>query len=480
MPSSTIQQSNIFGETTTTSSSSITEPVSHETTAAGRLIDHLKFIADQSIEFAANRANWLAIAANAGQNTAAGSLVKGELLKPNALTRAGALSGWTLPAIAATPLNLPTIPDNLKVDFAKLKIDAAADVTALQGSWMARYLPEVTDVTALQGLVNNVLNGTQDAAAQVRLDALAALTVANLKAITDATLASLNSAIATSRTNLAGNYASASASIGTASTTAQDNTNNIAWTRSRDQAAREGLRAENEAASAFASKGFSLPPGALAAQGAKARQATLAAANEMAAVQAEKTHQMFFELARAQIDAWLRLMDAQNSNEIQSFRAAMDLSLRTAELTLDANKFNARQAFEHLQLRLDFTKFGAELASKYRLGVIEGMNGLIRAFAALRTNELEYLNGIARAERDAQSAIIDYYRAAIAAAEVGMRLDITNNETDLKWATIAAQFIGTAVGHHVSAAGAAAEVFSRTAGMALSGLNGIASVATSA
>jgi hypothetical protein len=172
-------------------------------------------------------------------------------------------------------------------------------------------------------------------------------------------------------------------------------------------------------------------------------------------------------------------MEAQSTSELTSLRAVLDGRLRFAELELENNRALAKQAFDHLGLTLDFTKFSGELAVKYRDNVMGAMSDLIRAYAALRGNELQYLEGIASADRAAQAAVLDYYRVAMASAELGMKVDLTNTETDLRWAGIAAQFIGQSVGHHVQAASAAAEVFARIAGMSLSGLNGVASVAAS-
>lgn len=472
-------QSNIFGITTTSSSTGTTEPVSAETTAAGKLIDHLKWIADNAIETAANRAEWLAITADQGQNTDPNGLVKRELTQPEALSRASVLSGWDLPAIASSPLTLPTIPDNLVVDFEKLKTDAAADLSALQGSWLARYLPEVTDVTRLDELFKDVLDGTYYDSAKAKLDGLEEEAKAALIAIRDTALADLTSSITSAKANIAANYADAQTNLQGALDTAMDNTTNIAWTRARDQAAREAARQESEAVSLWASRGFTLPGGALTAISRRAQQATLTAAVDVAGQQAEKTQQMSFDVAKATVDAWLRNMDAQANAEISAFKEYMGARLRYSEIEAEVNTTVAKQALDHLQLRMDFSKFSGDLAAKYRLGVIEGMNSLIRAWGSLRGNETEYLNSIARAEREAQTAVLDYYRAAMAAAEIGMKVDVVNNETSLRWAEIAARFIGTAVGHHVQAASTAAEVFSRTAGMALSGLNGIASVVKS-
>lgn len=390
--STRIEQSNIFEQTTTTSSTEAAEPSNLETTAAGKLIAHLKWIADEMIRSAGNRANWLALAANQGQNVDPGSFVKKEQVKPTALTRAGALAPWTLPAIAATPLQLPAIPDNLKIDFARLGQETLADITNLQTSWMAHYLPDSADVSSLGRLIDDVLGGTQDSSARTRLDGLEAETHAALQAIIDATLTRMNTAIDLARTNLTANSTTAKVGVADALTLANDNTREIAWVRARDQAAREAARNEAAGAAAWANRGFSLPGGALVSMGMKARQATLDAASEMAAKEAEKAQTMYFDVAKAHIDTWLRTMDAQSNSEISAYKAVVETNLRFAEIQLDANKTKAKQAFDHLGLRLDFTKFAAGEAARYRLGVIAGMNDLIRAYGSLRGNETEYLN----------------------------------------------------------------------------------------
>jgi hypothetical protein len=471
-----VQQSNVFGVTTTSSSQANVEPANSETTAAGKLIAHLRFVADSAIDQAANRANWLGIAGNQGQNTDPKSMVKGELLKPNPLTRTGALSSWTLPAIAASPLNLPPVPDNLKVDWQKLSSDTKADIEALRTSWLTKFLPDATDVTALSALFSGVLNGSTQAAAEAKLNGLEDQLLAALSGIIDSTRARLDQQFALVKSNITANSGTAATGVTDALTLAKDNSTNIAWARGRDQAAREAARQEAEAVTRWAASGFTLPGGALVAMQAKARQATLNAASDLAAQQAEKQQQMFFDVARANVESFLRLMDARSNADITAYKVVNDSDLRFAELQLNANTAKVKMAFDHLGLTLDFTKFSAELATKYRLGVIEGLNDLIRAYAALKGNETAYLEAISRSQLAAQTAVLDYYRAALGAAELGMKVDLTNNENDLRWATIAAQFIGTSVGHHVSAASAAADVFARTAAMALSGLNGIASL----
>lgn len=470
-------ESNIFGTITSSGGVAISEPISNETTAAGKLIDHLKFVADQAISQAEDRTEWLARAANAGQNGSPASIVQHELNQPADLKRADALAAWTLPSL--TPLALPAIPDSLKVDFGKLQADAAADVVALQTSWMAKYLPDTTDVSALNGLFTNILSGTNAETVKGQLASLAASTATNLKGVTDPLLAALLDAIALMKANLAASFTNAQTNLQSALTIATNNTAAIAWARARDKAALEGARQEAEAVNTWASRGLSLPGGPLIAIQQKARQATQIAAADMAGAQAEKAQQMYLDIAKATVDAWLRDMEAQANAEIQGFRAISEMRMRAAELALDADKFIAKQAFDNLGLTLDFTKFAGDLAVKYRLGVEDAVNNLIHAYATLRGNEQGYLDSIARSQRDAQAAITDFYRAAMAAAEIGMKVDVQNSDNALRWASIAASFIGTAVGHHVTAASSAADVYARVASMSLSGLNGIASVVTS-
>jgi len=478
MTSGFIKRSNIFGVESGADPAQTSEPTSSSTSPAGRLIDHLKWVADNQIATAGARADWLALAANQGQNTDPGSLVRGELTQPEALSRASVLAGWSLPSIAASPLTLPTIPDNLKVDWQKVLSDAAADVAALQNSWMARYLPDVTDITRLDALFTDILDGSGYAAARDKLNGLETETKAALTAITADTLAALSSAIASAKASIGANLAAGQAGISSAYAQAASNAATVAWTRARDQAAREAARQEREAVSLWASRGFTLPGGALNAMSARARQAAMNATVESAAIQAEKTHQMYFDAARAEVESWLRSMEVHSSAEFNALRAALDGQLKFAELELESNRAKAKQAMDHLGLTLDFTKFSGDLAAKYRDNAMRAMSDLIRAYASLRGNEVQYLEGISRSQVAAQDAVLDYYRAAMASAELGMKVDVVNNETSLRWAEIAARFIGTAVGHHVQAAASAADVFSRTAGMALSGINGVASVSS--
>lgn len=474
-----LTESNIFGEVVSGAPGFRAETASTESTAAGQLIDHLKYVADSAIAAAANRADWLALAANAGQNGGSTSFVGRQYVQPDKINSSAIVNGWVLP----TPpplLALPSLPSALTLNTATLRTDWQLDISNLQTSWMAQFLPAVTDVSALNALISNVLGGSAQVAFETKLTTLQAAVVSALSAIAASTLSTLNSSITQVNTNLANNITTAKANIAAALALAADNTQNIAWSRARDQAAREAKRLEDEAITQWASRGFALPGGVVTAMIQQQRQKTLNAASDAAAQQAIHIQTAFLEISKTTVDSWARTLEVQNRFEVETFRAVTETNIKYSELTLDANKFNADLSIKHLGLTLDFTKFAAEEAAKYRLGVIAGMNDLIRAYAALRGNEAEYARTIAGAQQQAVAALVEYYRAAMASADIGLRIEQANTDTSLRWASTAAQFIGTAVGHHVQAAAAAAEVFSRTAGMALSGLNGVASVASSA
>jgi hypothetical protein len=472
-----IKESNIFGAATTLGTSLPVEQPSTDPTSAGQLIDHLKFVADTAISQAGDRADWLALAANAGQNNGPQSLVTREYTMPSPILSSAIVNGWTLPKLPDL-LTLPNLPDALKIDAAKLHDSWTVDINALKSSWMATFLPAVTDLSAITAMLTDVLNGSAQASFEARLNTLETNNTAALGATIASTLATLAAAIASSTANLTSNITTQKANIAAAIAAANDPAQNLAWSRQRDQIAREGKRLEDETITSWAARGWTIPPGALVSLLAQRRQATLNANVDAATEQAIKVHQYNVEVAKTTIDSWLRTLELQNHAEIESYRINVESYLKYAGLQLDANRANAELAIKHLGLTLDFTRFSAEEAVKYRLGVIGGMNDLVRAYGALRGNETENLRAIAAAQQQAVAAFVEYYRAAMASADIGLRIEQANTDTALRWASTAAQFIGTAVGHHVQAAAAAADSFSRTAAMALSGLNGVASVAS--
>lgn len=469
-----VTRSNVFGTVPTVSAIATSPFTTVETDPAAVLIDKLKWIADGQIAESVNAANWLGFAANAGQNSGANSIVGKNYEEPKAVKSTDFLSGVKLPAMPA----LPAVSDDFKINFDKLKIDAEKELEKLKNSWMAKYLPSDTNVTALNKLFNDVLDGTADKSAQKRLDDLAVETTVALSSVTSAAIAAVNTAVSSSKSNLTANFAASRVGISDALSLASDNTHNIAWANAKDQVVRESNRLEREAVSNFASRGFSLPAGVLSKQLDAQRQASLDATSELAAKQAIETQKQELSIAQQSIEAYLRLMESQANAEQSGYRAYVDSQLKTAEMSLDANKYNAEVAFKHIGLRIDLTKFSGELAVKYRLGVIEGINNLVSAYTRWWANSSDQVRSIASAQSSAQEAIVNYFRAAIQYADVGLKTELANNENSIRYTQTAANFIGQAVGHHVQAAIAAADVFSRTASAALGGLNGVASHST--
>ncbi len=325
-----------------------------------------------------------------------------------------------LPALPAMPA-LPTLPSDLTVDYNTIRTEANIDLNALRDSWFARYLPDETDVSALDTLINNVFNGTTAAAARTELAALATAATAALLAIKTTTLAALNTSFTAMRTRITDTFTTARTGVDAAIATGLENIQDIAWVRARDAVAREAARREKEALNTWAARGFTLPGGVVARQVREAQQKTLEAAVGIAAEQAVKQQTVIIDMAKMSVETFLKEMEVRAATDLQSTKAEADAYTRFAELELDANKTNARIAFEHLGLVLDFTKFAAGEATKYRLGVINGMNGLINAYASTRSNQTEYVNAIAQAKRQLYAVISDYYRASLAGAEISLR-----------------------------------------------------------
>lgn len=464
---------NIFGATTSTGPSPDIPYSSSETTAAGKLIDKMKNIADNAINKVIATTDWLGTAADSGQRDDLNGLVRGTLLRPTRLSSSNILTGWTNPAMPTLPA-FPTLPPDLKLDFSTFKTNVDQLVVNLQNSWMAHFLPTTTDTSRYDVLFRDILNGSDDSAAQARLNAI----YTDLKAALAATMTSLTNdittQIATMRSNLNSRKAALQPKID-AAIAAAGSAADIAFTRARDQAAREGLRLESEAIAEWAGRGFSMPGGVLTAQQAVARQATLDAASKIAAEEAIRTQEADIEFAKISIDSWMKAAGFDFQADLEAFKTPSEVRLKYAAMEMDANRELAKTAFDHLGLRLDFTKFSGEFALKYRVSAIEGMNGLINAYASLSRNEMEYYARIAEAQRANLTALVDYYRASLANAELGFRASITNNDNDVKWAQVAANFIGTAVGHHVASAQTTGQMYASIAAQALSGLNAVSS-----
>lgn len=445
-------------------------------TAAEIMIDYLRKTADDSVKKTSNSQGWLNVAASAGQNSNANGFVTKQHVAPDRVSLSTLQNRWTVPTMPTLP-TLPDLPNGLKVDFATIKGNVQADLDALQRSWVSKFLPAETDVSSLDRLFEDILDGSNERSVTAKLDALAAEVKSTLQNINSLSQNTLATSIMGAKAALGTTFSRANTSIGDGLAIAGDNTQNIAWVRARDQVNIEALRNEREAVSVWAARGFALPGGALTSKIQRAKQATIDSTIAIAAEQAVKTQQLFFDVTKVAVEAYLREMDAYNQITMSEFSQTAQFNLRAAEMQLDANKFDAELSFKNLGLRLDFTKFSADMATRYRLGVIQGVNGLVSAYASLVGNETQYVATIASAHQAAYAAMVEYFRAALQYAEINVKTELENNAQNLQFTNTAANFIGQAVGHHVQAAMASADVYARIAAASLGGLNGVASTA---
>lgn len=465
-------RTNIFGNITS-SAGAVTPPFSTtETNPAAKLIAKLQWLAETNIEKLVDAVDWLGLAANQGQNNKDNGLIVYQNEKPEALTSENILSGWTSPAMPSLPA-FPTLPSFLDIDINSFKTGADNLVNALQNSWLSHFLPATTDTSRYDVLFNDILNGTDEATAKARLDAIFNEMNNNITSNFLTTINELNLAIATLRTDITTRKTGLPAKVQAALDAAVTNSD-IAFARARDQVARESARLEAEAVAEWAARGFAMPSGVLAAQQAAQRQATLDAATKVAAEEAIKAMDRSLEIAKMDIDAWMRMTDFEFRADVEAMRQPVEARLRYAEMQLTADREKAEVAFKHLGLRMDFTKFSGDFALKYRTMAVEGMNGLINAYANLTRNEADYYVRIADAKRQAMMALVEYHKLALSQAKIGMDVSLANTENDLKWTSIAADFIAKSVFHHVTAAVHVADSYGKIAGGALSGLNGVA------
>lgn len=192
----------------------------------------------------------------------------------------------------------------------------------------------------------------------------------------------------------------------------------IMWERAKAQTARDAARFEGEVVSQWASRGFSLPGGVI-------------------------------------------------NKQIQ--RKNQDLFFANADLA-------AQQAIKALELQVDAAKFAADVGTKLRLGLIDGLTRLVSVYAQLPVAAANYAAAVAEAKRAAYTAIGEYYRAVIAASDITLKPAIINAELMQRYVGDLVQVSGTAMGHQVHAAAAGTNALAQVASASLNGLNGVAAV----
>lgn len=158
----------------------------------------------------------------------------------------------------------------------------------------------------------------------------------------------------------------------------------------------------------------------------------------------------------------------------------MQLLVKQQELVHMNAGFAAQQAIKALDLQVEQTKFAAEIGTKLRIGLIDGLAKLVDAYARLPAAAAEYASAVARAQQAAYAAISDYYRMIISASEITLKANIANADNDMKYVASAGQFIGNIIRSQVDASVAQTNVYAQSAAAALSGMTGVASISTAA
>lgn len=467
-------RSSIFGTTSSSQGTNYGRYTWPTNPSTADMFKFLKWTADQNLEYLRAAAEWMGSAASQGQNGPNG-FVNTQHLKPTAVSAATANAQWTFTPAYPTLPAMPTLPPEMKVDFAKARTDFAADLAALQSSWITKFLPaSPTEVDSLNSMLTKVLDGTFYTSSQNKMNALETELKNALSTATTAIKSSMASSITALNADMTSRTSTIDAKLAAQLAIATDNTQNIAWSRARDQAVAEAVRVESEAATLWASRGFILPPGVLTMQALATGQASTNASIAAAAEQAVRSQQLYFDVASKGVDAWLSATQLVVGTQLENYKAEYAQRLAVMQAETDQNRAKVKQAFDHIGLSLDFSKFAGDTAMRYRLGVNSAVSQLVTAYGSLLKDELEFSVQAASAQRQFLSALVDYYRAAIQSAELSMKGAFNNSANDLKYAEISAGFINAAVSNHVRAAAETGNMYAQAASYALNGMTGIA------
>lgn len=424
--------------------------------AAGDLINYLVGIANGKLVGFDSAANYLRLSPNTGL------IMSPQPTKPNPY----------VPPVLQFP-TIPAAPANTVIDVSSLNAAVTDIINNINGSWMKQYFPSVSDMgrfdaleTLLEGEVD--LDDLNAIEADLRSSLLSAITTMRTQ---------LDSAINTSKINLDAKIAGLQPKIDAALARAGDDAAQIAWARARDQAAREAQRQEREAISDWASRGWPMPSGVLAAQAEVSRQATINASSAMAAEQAVQISKHYLDIAKMAIDNWLKAAELQVTAEITAYKTAEEHRLKTTEMEMEGFKERARTALAGLSLQVDLSKFAGDTEARYRLGIHNALNGLINAYADAARTGFDSRGKVAESQRSVIGAMADFWRAALTSTDIIERGKLQNIEQEMKWSQEAANISVKIASNFVQAATASADVYARVAAMALGGLNGVASIA---
>lgn len=188
------------------------------------------------------------------------------------------------------------------------------------------------------------------------------------------------------------------------------------WQRGRDRVVNDGKRAESQTLNDFASRGFSLPPGALAAR-----------LQEIRFEQLGKTQ----ELSR-------------------------DVAIEQAKIEIETLRFAIEQAIDSRMKAMD-------AAANYIRALMSGVDASAQVAA---------LNSGAKARM--MSATADLYRARLARDELALKIPVINQDINMRSQIINHEGFYKGIDARVAAAGHAAEAHGKVAQAALSSLSAIA------
>lgn len=198
---------------------------------------------------------------------------------------------------------------------------------------------------------------------------------------------------------------------------------NAIWERARSKEMVEAARLEEEATMQFSTRGFSMPPGALAG----------------------------------------RVLQVQQEAANKSATIARDLAIKQIEVAVD------------------MVKFAIGEITKLRLGIAQALADFIRAWMALPQAAADIAKAKAEMQRVLWNSSADYMRAQVAIAQLDLDAKKSNQANWLKASEINAQLDDQKLSRQVNAAVAAAQMLGAQASAARGAQNSlVGSISTTA
>ena len=191
------------------------------------------------------------------------------------------------------------------------------------------------------------------------------------------------------------------------------------WQRARERIIRDGRRVENQIATGYAAKGYTIPPGAMTAKMEEARFQQLTATGEAATAIASK------------------MFDA----EVDMIKFAVDAAVKARQMAMNA-------------------------AADYIRAVAGAPDSAVRTYNMKDENRARMINAAA-----------DWYRARLSRDELVLRSKIAEMDAGSRLFEEKHRYEISTDSTQVDALGKAADVYARTASAALSSLNSIVSTA---